>query len=49
MYCKTDYMQLDLPNGILLAHNFNVNFSTQPGEYNRLIVHVCASFFLLFW
>ena len=41
-------MQLDLPKGVLLAHNFKVYFSPQPGKYNRLIVHVYTSFFSLF-
>ena len=40
-------MQLDLPKGVLLAHNFIVYSSPQPGEYNRLIIHVCTSFFSL--
>ena len=41
-------MPLDLPKGVLFAHNFNAYFSPQPGEYNRLIVHVRISFFSLF-
>ena len=48
MYYKTYRLCAtgDLPKGVLLAHIFNVYFSPQPGEYNGLIVHVCASFFL---
>ena len=49
MYYKTYRLCAtgDLPKGVLLAHIFNVYFSPQPGEYNGLIVHVCASFFSL--